>query len=422
MATAGLWSLAAADDNLRAVTASASDVIVVHYNEIALKLGHRSMFVGRLLENMRRALEGLTLPSLRSAQGRVFVDPGSADSGEIMRRLAMVPGIANMRLARGCEPSIEALEALIDEVLDSWSPRGSFRVNVRRADKSFPMTSPEVAARIGARVAERSGAPVDLKHADQTIYVQIVQGRIYLAFERVEGCGGLPVSTGGRVLLLLSGGIDSPVAGMRMLRRGCRVDALHFHSAPHLGRTSLEKAELLAAVLARGQAATRLSSVAFGTIQSEIVQAAPPRLRVVLYRRMMMRIASRLARRDGCRALVSGDSLGQVASQTLANMSVIEEASSLPLLRPLVGMDKREITDYARSLGTFEISIVADEDCCSLFVPKHPATSASLAEVEAAELGFDVEAMVERAVAERVRESIPADWQHEPAALAAEIA
>jgi thiamine biosynthesis protein ThiI len=213
------------------------------------------------------------------------------------------------------------------------------------------------------------------------------------------------------VLLLLSGGIDSPVAGLRMMRRGCRVDAVHFHSLPYLDGSGREKARRLCAVLSRGQGATRLSTVAFGDIQSEIVRSVVRPLRVVLYRRMMMRIAARMARQDGAAALVTGDSLGQVASQTLANLSIVERASPLPVLRPLVGMDKQEIMQYAERSGTYEISILPDQDCCTLFVPRHPTTAARLRDVEEAEAALDVEGLVERACAARQRERIVADWQ-----------
>jgi thiamine biosynthesis protein ThiI len=295
-------------------------------------------------------------------------------------------------------------------------------VLVKRADKTFPMKSPEIAARLGALVASATRAPVSLKAADSTVYVEVVAGAIYFSLdERVAGCGGLPVSTGGRVLLLLSGGIDSPVAGLRMMRRGCRVDAVHFHSVPYLDGTSRDKARQLCAILSRGQGSTRLSLVAFGEIQSEIVRSVPRRLRVVLYRRMMMRIAARLAREDRAAALVTGESLGQVASQTLTNMSTIERASDLPVLRPLVGMDKQEIMNYAQGAGTLETSVIPDQDCCTLFVPKHPSTATTPREAEDAEVALDLEGMVEAAVKQREREHIGPDWDDWPAHRAAEL-
>ena len=338
------------------------------------------------------------------------------------RRLAVTPGIANVWCARAVDADLTALDREIDAILEWWRPHGSFRIEVRRADKTFPVHSPDLAARLGRRVVERTGARVDLKGADSTLYVLVVRDRIYVALEKVEACGGLPVSTGGHVLLMLSGGIDSPVAGLRMIRRGCRVHALHFHSVPYVSRTSLEKARRLCAVLARGQGPTALDHVAFGGIQSEIVQHAPSALRVVLYRRMMMRIAGALGRDLRTAAIVTGESLGQVASQTLTNMTVIARATEVPVLRPLVGMDKREIMDYAQREGTYEISIVPDEDCCTLFVPKHPSTAASTAAVEEAETRYDVAGLVDAAVAAREHELIRPAWGASALDLAAEIA
>lgn len=397
------------------------DTIIAHYNEIALKLGHRKFFVSRLGDNIRTGLADLEIGAVRSLAGRLVVESGAAPPAEIARRLALTPGIANVWLAKSVKCDLDALEREVDELLAWWRPSGSFRVEVRRADKSFPVSSPEVAARLGARIVRSTGAPVDLKHAETVVYVLIVPARMYLALEKMEGCGGLPVSTGGRVLLMLSGGIDSPVAGLRMMRRGCRLHALHFHGAPYLSTASLEKARRLCAVLARGQGRTRLDSVAFGVVQSEIVGVAPTALRVVLYRRMMMRIATAVARDSDCSAIVTGESLGQVASQTLTNMTVISAAATLPVLRPLVGMDKREIMDYARNEGTYEISIVPDEDCCTLFVPKHPAIAARVAEVEEAESRFDVDGLVRDAVANRERLTIEAAWASTTRELAAEI-
>lgn len=399
-----------------------NDVVILHYNEIALKLGHRAMFVSRLVQNVRRSLETLAIKHVQSTASRIVVELGEAPEGEVVDRLVQTPGVANVLPAVACEPTMEAIESFFDEILAWWRPTGSFRVDVKRADKSFPLKSPDVGARIGAMIASRTAAPVDLKRADSVAHVVIVQGRAYVSVAgKSQACGGLPVSTGGRVLLLLSGGIDSPVAGLRMMRRGCRVDTLHFHSAPYLDRTSQEKARNLCGVLARGQGPTRLTMVAFGEVQSEIVRSVPKPLRVVLYRRMMMRIASRAAHHDGLSALVTGESLGQVASQTLINLSIIERAAGCPVLRPLVGMEKLEITRYARDNDTFDISVVPDQDCCSLFVPKHPSTGASASEVEDAESHLDIETLVETAVEQRVRDYVEPVWGESAASLAAGI-
>jgi len=386
------------------------DTLIVHYGEIALKLGHRPMFERRLCENLRAALRGLPVGTVRTVYGRMLVDPGRADALEVAGRIALVPGVANVLVARRCEPTMERLEEYVSDALCRWRPRGSFRVRVKRGDKSFPVVSPEVARRLGARIVEATGAPVDLSRADETVYVEIIPEGAFVAFERLRGCGGLPVGSSGRALLLLSGGIDSPVAGLRIMRRGCRLDAVHFHSVPYLDRTSQDKARKLCAVLAHGQRPIALHMVAFGEAQREVVRRVSRPLRVVLYRRLMMRIACAVAERIGSRALVTGESLGQVASQTLANLAVIERASRFPILRPLVGADKLEIIDYAKRAGTYDISIVPDQDCCTLFVPKHPATAATVEETEAAESSLEVQRLVEEALARTEVETVAGVW------------
>lgn len=386
------------------------DTVLVHYGELALKLGHRRLFEARLLDNMRNALRELPVDAVRATYGRMLVELGAADPQDVVRRLRVVPGIANVLVARACAPEMEAIGATVELALKTWTPSGSFRVQVKRSDKSFPVRSPEVASRLGAKIVAHTRARVDLARPDETLYVEITAERAYVSLSKVDACGGLPVGTGGRLLLLLSGGIDSPVAGLRMLRRGSRIDAVHFHSAPYLDTSSTDKARSLCAVMARSQHAVKLSLVAFGDLQAEIVRRVSRPLRVVLYRRMMMRIASRLARADGATALVTGESLGQVASQTLANLAVIEQAALVPVLRPLIGMDKLEIRRYAEVWGTYEISIMPDQDCCTLFVPKHPATRASAAEVADAERMLDVDALVSKAVDTVTSERIVGRW------------
>ncbi len=386
------------------------DTILVHYSEIALKLGHREQFEGRLLANMRSALEGLPVGEVNAVYGRMLVRLGDADADTVVRRLSVVPGVANLLVCVACEATMDALENTVSAMAEGWKPAGSFRVQVKRGDKRFPLESPEVASRLGALLKAASGAGVNLRNADETVFVEITHAGAFVSLRKVDTCGGLPVTTGGRVLVLLSGGIDSPVAGLRMLRRGCRIDAIHFHSVPYLNDASIDKARQLAAVIARGQMPLNLALVAFGDVQSEIVRFVPRPLRVVLYRRMMMRIACKVATRFGAGALVTGESLGQVASQTLPNLGVIESAATMPVLRPLVGMDKLEISRYAQKWGTYEISIVPDQDCCTLFVPKHPATAAKANEVAAAESLIDVARLVEQALAATEFEKIAADW------------
>src|SRR5581483_1190416 len=269
-----------------------------------------------------------------------------------------------------------------------------FRIETQRGDKTFPLTSPEINRRLGATVREKTGARVDLENAALTVTVEILPRDAFFGFDKIAGAGGLPVGASGRVAALISGGFDSPVAAYRMMQRGCRVIFVHFHSAPYQDKTSQEKVRRLVARLTRHQFQSRLYLVPFGEVQRRIVAAVARPLRVVLYRRMMLRIGEAIARREKARALITGESLGQVASQTLDNLAVIEAAARLPILRPLVGMDKQEIIDQARRIGTFDISSVPDQDCCQLFVPKHPATRARFADVAEDEARFDVEELL----------------------------
>jgi len=291
------------------------------------------------------------------------------------------------------------LSSSIVAALAGHAPVANFRVLARRADKRFPIPSPDIERRIGRDVQVATGWPVNLSHPAFVIRVEVLTRDAFFFFDRVPGSGGLPVGTGGRVMTLLSGGIDSPVAAWRLIRRGCRSHLVHFHSYPILTRTSQDKVREISRLLARHQLRSRLYLVPFGPIQQQVVVSVPPPLRVVIYRRLMLRIAEQLATTSGAHALVTGDSVGQVASQTIDNLAVVGSVATMPVLRPLVGMNKEEITIDAQRIGTYLTSIIPDEDCCTLFTPRYPSTRASKTAVEAAEAELDVTALVEQAVA-----------------------
>jgi thiamine biosynthesis protein ThiI len=274
----------------------------------------------------------------------------------------------------------------------------SFAVVVCRAFKTFPQTSQEINQVIGARVKLASGAKVDLSNPDLTVYIEVLPDEAFIYFEKIQGPGGLPVGVSGTVVCLLSGGIDSPVAAYRMMKRGCRVVFVHFHSQPFADRTSQEKATELARLLTRYQYASRLYVVPFGETQQEVVARTAGRFRVLVYRRLMLRMAEEIARKEGAQALVTGESLGQVSSQTLENIAAIEEAATLPILRPLVGMDKEEITHQARQIGSYETSTIPDQDCCSMFAPRQVVTRATDDEVSLTERTLDLKPLVQRAL------------------------
>jgi thiamine biosynthesis protein ThiI len=388
--------------------AAPGPVVVLRYHEVALKGRNRPFFVRRLVEHVRRVTADLPVGAIHRASARLLLPLGDAAAWpEVRLRLGRVFGLANFALAhevplgaRDGDPGAAVArlgEAIVARL--GGMPVTSFRVQTKRSDKRFAFTSPEVNAALGAIVQRATGAPVDLERAAVTIAVDVLPGRAFFSVEKVPGAGGLPVGTSGRVLALLSGGIDSPVAAWRMMRRGCLVDFVHFHSMPFLDRTTRDKARELVRVLVAWEHEATLSLVPFAEAQRQIVAAVARPLRVVLYRRMMLRIAEALARARGAEALVTGESLGQVASQTLGNLAVIGRVAELPVLQPLIGTDKAEITAEAARIGTLEISVVPDQDCCQLFVPRHPATRVHPAEAEAAERRLDVAALVAQAVA-----------------------
>jgi thiamine biosynthesis protein ThiI len=309
----------------------------------------------------------------------------------------------NFARAARVAPDMDAIAGAVARGV-AGRPPATFRVSARRADKRFPIPTPEIERRLGRQVQDITGWPVNLSRPELTIRVEVLTGEAFVYFDREQGAGGLPVGTGGKVLCLISGGIDSPVAAWRLIRRGCRAHFVHFHSYPILARTSQDKARELVRQLTICQQRSRLYLVAFGGIQQKVVVSVPPPLRVVVYRRLMLRIADRLAGRSRAQALVTGEALGQVASQTIENIRVVGGVTTLPVLRPLIGFDKDEITLEAQRLGTYETSIVPDDDCCTLFTPRFPTTRATMADVESAERALDLESLVEGAVADAVVE------------------
>jgi len=324
-------------------------VLVVHYHEISLKRGNRPLFLRQLRRNLERATGDLSAGRARQAPGRILLDLAGHPSPEAVRDRALrVCGVASAALAYRVPSTLDAMKGVIARLVEGRAFE-SFRITARRAFKTYPMSSVELNRELGAYVLERVPTRVDLRHPALTIQVEVLPDETFVSLDRSPGPGGLPVGSSGTVAALLSGGIDSPVAAWRMMKRGCRVVFVHFHSVPYLPPTSQEKARAL-------------------------------------------------ARREGALALVTGESLGQVASQTLENIARIDEAAVLPILRPLVGMDKIEITAEAQRLATFETSIEPDADCCTLFVPKHPATRMSQADVGAAEARLDVERLVMQGV------------------------
>ncbi len=367
---------------------------IVHYHEVSLKRGNRPLFLRHLARNLERATSDVGPVRLRQLSGRILLELDRNETPELVRdRIAHVCGVASVALAYRVASTLEAMKDVISQLLEGRR-FASFRITARRAFKTYPLTSVELNRALGAFVVERTGARVDLHHAELEIHVEVLPAETFVYVNRVAGPGGLPVGASGTVVALLSGGIDSPVAAWRLIKRGCRVVFVHFHSVPYLPDISQHKARALVERLTEWQYASQLFIVPFGEIQREIVLSVPGPARVVVYRRMMIRIAETLALQVGAAALVTGESLGQVASQTLENIARIDEAASMPVFRPLIGTDKLEITAEAQRLGTFEISIEPDADCCTLFTPKHPATRMSEEAILAVEAALDVPRLV----------------------------
>ncbi|MGE0593770.1 MAG: tRNA uracil 4-sulfurtransferase ThiI [Vicinamibacterales bacterium] len=372
--------------------------IVVHYQEIALKGKNRPWFLGRLVRNLRKALAGLDVTEVRSLMGRIEVVLGpDADVDEVESRVRRVFGIANFSRARRVALDLDTVSsAVLADLADRQV--GSFRVSVRRADKRFPLTSPQAEREIGGRIKQARGWPVNLERPELDVRVELLTNEAFYFFDKQRGAGGLPTGTAGKVVCLLSGGIDSPVAAHRMMKRGCSVIFVHFHAYPILSRASIEKARQLVELLTRWQLRSRLYLVPFGELQQQVLLSIPGPMRVVVYRRLMLRIAERIACLRGAQALVTGDVVGQVASQTLENMAVIGGVAGLPIFRPLIGMDKEEITREAIALGSYPVSIIPDQDCCTLFTPRNPLTRARAVDIEAAESALSIDDMVAAAV------------------------
>jgi thiamine biosynthesis protein ThiI len=375
------------------------DSIVVHYQEIALKGKNRPWFLGRLVRNLKRATSDLDVIAVRALTGRIEIQLGPGTTREAVgERVRRTFGIANYSFAKRTALDIDVIAAAILEDLRDRTCH-AFRVSARRADKRFPMTSPQIEREIGGRIQQARGWTVDLDDADLTVHIELLTREAFYFFGKERGAGGLPSGTAGRITCLLSGGIDSPVAAYRLLKRGCVATFVHFHSYPILSRASIEKARELVRLLTMFQQRSRLYLVAFGDIQQQVVLAVPGPMRVIVYRRLMLRIAETIARARGAKALVTGEVVGQVASQTLENLQVIGSVATLPVFRPLIGMDKEEIMDQARRLGTYPISIIPDQDCCTLFTPRNPQTRGRIEQVEAAERALPVDDIVQAAVA-----------------------
>jgi thiamine biosynthesis protein ThiI len=381
-------------------------VIVLHHHEIVLKGANRGFFERQLAKNLRRALAGIIAPErIQGKFGRTVIAlDGDEPSEEIARRLATVFGLAKICTGVRVEADLEEIGGAAEAILEGV-PFSTIRVDARRVDKNFPLNSMGINAAVGARLCSRYGVRANLTSPDATIHIALADRCAYVYRSKVNGAGGLPVGVSGKVIGLLSAGFDSPVACWRLMKRGATVVFVHFHSMPYTGEASVDQVRQLVELLARYQFGARLHLIPFAALQQEIVLRAPQKLRVVLYRRFMLRIAEAIARREKAEALLTGEAVGQVASQTLRNIRVIEEAVTYPILRPLAGSDKEETLATARLIGTYDISSSPYDDCCSFLAPRKPETWADPAEVRDAEASLDIGLLVGQALEAAVVES-----------------
>lgn len=378
--------------------------IVVHYHELWLKGGNRRFFVSKLASNLRLALAGIPVEKISRPNDRLIFHLGEGASvEEALRRIGRVSGIAYYALAR---PVARDMEALCSAAWEEIEPLAfsTFAVRAKRSDKSFPHNSSQIECVVGRFLLDRldtagRNARVKLSDPDVTCRIEITSGPALVYARKVAGPGGLPANTAGKMTCLLSGGFDSAVAAYQMMKRGAHLSFVHFYgTGARPGESSVHVARELARQLVPWQFTAKLYRVPFEEIQREIVRYAPEACRVLLYRRMMLRIAEVFARRNGSLALVTGDSLGQVASQTLRNMVSVEAAATMPVFRPLAGTDKLEIIETARKIGTHDISSEPFHDCCPIFLPRSPALHANPAELEAAEAKLDIPRLIGQGV------------------------
>lgn len=377
------------------------EIILVKYGEMALKGLNKKSFEDILVKNIKRRIKPLGKFICTSAQSTLYITPvDDADLEEAVDRIGKIFGIAAFCRACVCEKDFEDIKNKSFEYLeDILSTAKTFKVNAKRADKAFPMKSPEICTELGGLLLEHfPDLSVDVKNPDVTVTVEVRDTNAYVHAENIKGAGGLPVGSSGKAMLLLSGGIDSPVAGWMMAKRGVHIAAIHYVSPPYTSDRALLKVEQLCEKLTDYCGGIAFYCVPFTKIQETIKDSCPEEFFTIIMRRLMMEIAQRIAEKDGCLALVTGESVGQVASQTMAAIACTDDVCRMPVFRPLIGMDKTEIIEISRKIDTFETSTLPYEDCCTVFTPKHPKVRPHISDIRKAQESFDFEPLICEAV------------------------
>lgn len=379
------------------------EIILIKDGELSLKGLNRRQFEDKMVATIRRRLKDLGKVSVERAQSTIYIKPqdDDFDFNEALDRMGRIFGIAAFSRACVCEKNMDDILARAPQYLED-TLRGvkTFKVEAKRADKAFPLKSPEICREVGGAILRAfPHLRVDVHNPDEVITVEVRDYAAYVRAGQIKGAGGLPVGTAGRAQVLISGGIDSPVAAYTMAKRGLVLNAIHFASPPYTSVRAEQKVRDLLGRVARYSGVIKLAIVPFTEIQEEIGKHCPEDYFTLIMRRMMMRIACRVSESDGCLGLITGESLGQVASQTMPAIAATDEVCTMPVLRPLIGMDKEEIIAISKKIDAFDISILPYEDCCTVFTPKHPHTKPKKGQCELAEQNLDIEPLIERAIA-----------------------
>ncbi|MCD8908659.1 tRNA 4-thiouridine(8) synthase ThiI [Staphylococcus gallinarum] len=376
------------------------DHLLVRYGELTLKGANRKMFVNQLRSNVKRSLMPLQGYKVKANRDRMYIElEEDADIKEMSQRLSKVFGIYSISPVLKIDKTMDAIKEQAIEFAKGYNDGDTFKIDVKRSDKQFPYDTYEIQREVGGAVLQGAEhVSVNVRNPDHTIKVEVRLDAVYIYDEVIPGAGGLPVGTGGKTLLMLSGGIDSPVAGMEVMRRGVTIEAIHFHSPPFTSEKAKEKVIELTRILSAHVGPIKLHIVPFTTLQKQVNKVVHERYTMTSTRRMMMRVADKLVHQIDANAIVNGENLGQVASQTLKSMYAINHVTSTPVLRPLLTLDKEEIVKKAKAIGTYDVSIQPFEDCCTIFTPKNPVTEPDFDKVEKYEDGFDFEPLVQEAV------------------------
>ena len=389
------------------MTSNVSHCILVHYDEIAIKLGNRNWFEKQLVQNIKNQIQGLQFSNIKKFSARIFINDINVKKAEqYISKLSNVMGLSSVHLMRVVPSSLLEINHCCLQLLKSEKDHfQSFKIFTKRQNKRFPHTSPELNAIIGELICKNLDKKVKLKKPDIELRIEIIENTAFIGHQSKKGFGGLPIGCGEEALSLISSGIDSPVASFKMLKRGVQLSYIHFHSAPATGQESIENVKKIIDKLSEFQSSKRLFLIPFLDIQKAIMNKAPNKYWVILFRRAMIKLSCLIAKKINAKALVTGENVGQVASQTLSNINAISEASDMPILRPLIGYNKKEIINLATGIGTYDISILPYEDCCGFFVPKHPETKAKLAIIKECEkdIDFNLEELCENVIKEGVR-------------------